>query len=103
MAGIVPLNAILTSKSHHLHIHHIVEHTQDAHKTVMLDVLPPVLQFQLKRFEFDKQENRAIKVGVSGKVVCCTCQLLTGASGGWEQVCFSAASAASSPSSPLLP
>ncbi len=36
---------------------------QDAHKGVTFDSFPPVLQLQLKRFEYDFQRDTMVKVG----------------------------------------
>lgn len=38
---------------------------QDAERGVLLQDLPPVLQLQLKRFEFDFQRDQVIKVGAA--------------------------------------
>ena len=36
---------------------------QDARKGVLFDSFPPVLQLQLKRFEYDFQRDMMVKVG----------------------------------------
>lgn len=38
---------------------------QDARKGVLFDDFPPVLQLQLKRFEYDFQRDTMVKVGVT--------------------------------------
>jgi hypothetical protein len=42
---------------------------QDARKGVLFDDFPPVLQLQLKRFEYDMQRDTMVKVG-RGVMVC---------------------------------
>ena len=37
---------------------------QDARKGVLFDDFPPVLQLQLKRFEYDFQRDMMVKVGL---------------------------------------
>lgn len=39
---------------------------QDARKGVLFDSFPPVLQLQLKRFEYDFQRDTMVKVGARG-------------------------------------
>jgi hypothetical protein len=38
---------------------------QDARKGVLFDEFPPVLQLQLKRFEYDFQRDIMVKVGMA--------------------------------------
>ena len=44
--------------------------TQDARKGVLFGNLPPVLQLQLKRFEYDFQRDSMIKVWNQGVRKC---------------------------------
>lgn len=47
---------------------------QDARKGVLFDSFPPVLQLQLKRFEYDFQRDTMVKVGaVLFNFVSCMC------------------------------
>jgi ubiquitin carboxyl-terminal hydrolase 7 len=39
---------------------------QDARKGVLFDDFPPVLQLQLKRFEYDFQRDTMVKVSAAG-------------------------------------
>ena len=41
----------------------VVPPVQDARKGVLFDSFPPVLQLQLKRFEYDFQRDMMVKVG----------------------------------------
>ena len=43
---------------------------QDARKGVLFDDFPPVLQLQLKRFEYDFQRDIMIKVQSTNTVTC---------------------------------
>jgi hypothetical protein len=40
---------------------------QDARKGVLFDDFPPVLQLQLKRFEYDFQRDTMVKVSEGGQ------------------------------------
>jgi hypothetical protein len=44
---------------------------QDARKGVLFDQLPPVLQLQLKRFEYDFVRDTMVKVRLRGGVCVC--------------------------------
>jgi hypothetical protein len=43
---------------------------QDARKGVLFDQLPPVLQLQLKRFEYDFARDTMVKVRLDEEVAC---------------------------------
>ena len=47
---------------------------QDARKGVLFDDFPPVLQLQLKRFEYDFQRDMMVKVGLLLAVACSLCR-----------------------------
>ena len=49
------------------------ECVQDARKGVLFDSFPPVLQLQLKRFEYDFQRDIMVKVGRCGPPMPRTC------------------------------
>lgn len=49
---------------------------QDARKGVLFDSFPPVLQLQLKRFEYDFQRDTMVKVCVGLNDSLHNCQLL---------------------------